>query len=230
MLSLQTLAFVLVLLLSTYLTVLCSTPPNPTPARVWKKDALGYYASSSAANIRRILITGFTIFHVALILALPGAEAICPHLANLNALLFKWSTYTLTCFLLIICIGAPLRFMSFQRLGKNFTFNLAQPDRLTTTGIYRYVQHPSYTGQVVVLGTNSVLFLRWDGVLACWIPETVSATLNGWGYMAFSLAFLLMAWKLAQRVKDEETILRETFGHEWEKWHHSAKRFIPGVF
>ncbi|KAH7142704.1 hypothetical protein B0J13DRAFT_415887, partial [Dactylonectria estremocensis] len=106
---------------------------------------------------------------------------ICPHPANLNAELSNWSAYTITCFLLIVCVGAPLRLISFQRLGKNPTFNLAQPDRLSTTGIYRYIQHPRYIGQVVILRTNSVLFLRWDGALACWIPETASAILNGWG-------------------------------------------------
>jgi len=230
MLSLTNVSFALALLLSSYLTVLCSTPPNPTPTRIWKQDGLGYYASSSAATIRRVLVAGLTVCHVALVLALPDARGICPHTANLSARLFKWSPYTLACLFVIICVGVPLRLKSFQRLGKNFTFNLAQPDRLTTTGIYSYIQHPSYTGQVLVLGLNAILFLRWDGSLACWIPETVSGLLKGWGSVAFALIFLLMAWKLSLRVKDEEAMLRETFGQEWERWHHSTKRFVPGIF
>jgi len=28
---------------------------------------------------------------------------------------------------------------------------------------------------------------------------------------------------------DEEKILRDTFGKEWEIWHQKTKRFIPGL-
>jgi protein-S-isoprenylcysteine O-methyltransferase Ste14 len=36
-----------------------------------------------------------------------------------------------------------------------------------------------------------------------------------------------MAWK---RVKEEEMMLKSTFGKEWEVWHAKTKRFVPGLF
>jgi protein-S-isoprenylcysteine O-methyltransferase Ste14 len=32
-------------------------------------------------------------------------------------------------------------------LGQNFTFRLAKPKTFITSGMYRYVQHPSYTDE-----------------------------------------------------------------------------------
>jgi protein-S-isoprenylcysteine O-methyltransferase Ste14 len=34
---------------------------------------------------------------------------------------------------------------------------------------------------------------------------------------------------LFTRVKDEEEMLKGQFGKEWEEWHRSTKRFIPGI-
>jgi protein-S-isoprenylcysteine O-methyltransferase Ste14 len=35
---------------------------------------------------------------------------------------------------------------------------------------------------------------------------------------------------LVVRVRDEERMLRGSFGKEWEVWHTKTGRFIPGVF
>jgi protein-S-isoprenylcysteine O-methyltransferase Ste14 len=35
---------------------------------------------------------------------------------------------------------------------------------------------------------------------------------------------------LRKRVREEETMLKKTFGNEWEPWHARTKRFVPGVF
>jgi len=38
----------------------------------------------------------------------------------------------------MLCIGIPLRLLSFSTLGYNFTFGLAKLDGLVTSGIYTY--------------------------------------------------------------------------------------------
>jgi protein-S-isoprenylcysteine O-methyltransferase Ste14 len=38
---------------------------------------------------------------------------------------------------------------------------------------------------------------------------------------------LRVTWK---RVHEEEAMMKETFGKEWEEWHKRTKRFIPGFF
>ncbi|KAK0627592.1 hypothetical protein B0T14DRAFT_424253, partial [Immersiella caudata] len=71
---------------------------------------------------------------------------------------------------LIMCGGIPLRLVSYAALGKNFTFTLAEPDRLTATGLYSYVQHPSYAGLPVLVVCNVALLCKTDGALSCWAP------------------------------------------------------------
>lgn len=57
-LSLTNVSLALARLLSSYLTMLCSPSPNSTSTRIWKQAGLGYYASSSAGTIRRVLAAG----------------------------------------------------------------------------------------------------------------------------------------------------------------------------
>lgn len=147
----------------------------------------------------------------------------------MNLDLVTWSPSTAIPLVLIIFVGIPLRLVSYASLGTNFTFALTQPDTLSTTGIYRYVQHPSYTGLVVLLMSLAALLCRVDGVLACcWVPSawypTVSA-LTRWLGVPLGLAILFAAvWT---RVKQEERMLRDHFGKEWETWHASTNRFFP---
>ncbi|KAL1869066.1 hypothetical protein VTK73DRAFT_3405 [Phialemonium thermophilum] len=238
MASFSTLTFVVTFLLVGWLTLLCTTPPNkPAPSRRWKHDRVEIWVTSTGLITRWILIVAAVLYHAALALVFPSltdkgssANVICPHPRNLNPTLFSWNAHTALCFLLVICIAAPVRFTSFSHLGKNFTFVLAKPDHLVTTGIYSYVQHPSYTGQFLVFVAHLSLVLRWDAGPGCLVPEAVRARLDGWGFI---LCMLFTAWvlrKLAQRVQDEEAMLRQMFGEEWERWHRSTKRFIPGVF
>ena len=74
--------------------------------------------------------------------------------------------------LLILLIATPLRLQSYTTLGKNFTFHLAAPDKLVTTGIYSYVQHPSYTGLILLLVGNWFLLFSPEGGVWCgvWLP------------------------------------------------------------
>ncbi|KAI5464815.1 hypothetical protein BGZ63DRAFT_378749 [Mariannaea sp. PMI_226] len=227
--SISDVTFCATVLLSSFITMLCSSPPGAAPKQEWKKDRLGAYASPRAASVRRGVAVGLGIYHGALVLTNLSASPICPAPGNLNTNLFSWNAYTAACLFSIICVGGPLRLTAFAGLGQNFTFRLGPPDRLITGGIYQYIQHPSYTGQMLVLVANLALFIRWDGPLSCWIPASVSGLLDGWGLLLSSILVFGMFRKLVHRVKDEEVMLKETFGAEWVKWNQSTKRFIPWV-
>ncbi|KAI1453140.1 hypothetical protein F4805DRAFT_470291 [Annulohypoxylon moriforme] len=150
---------------------------------------------------------------------------------GLNPELVTWSAATSIPLALILCAGVPLRLGAYSSLGKNFTFDLAEPDGLKTDGIYRYVQHPSYTGILIILACNVRLLGRMDGALSCWIPPQWYSTLRTLGW-----AFILPTWLslsmfgLWMRVKEEESMLQAKFGEDWEKWHARTARFIPGIF
>jgi len=121
---------------------------------------------------------------------------------------------------------------AYKGLGANFTFQLARPSGLIKTGIYRYVQHPSYLGLWVVRCVDFFTLNRGDGVISCVMPGWWEKVLRvPWlsevlaGGLAIGMGFVLWI-----RVRDEEEMLKKEFGREWEEWHGKTARFIPGVF
>lgn len=119
---------------------------------------------------------------------------------------------------------------AYSNLGKNFTFGLAKPNGLVTEGIYAYVQHPSYTGLALMAVGSFFVFFRLDGAAACFVSPEYWPLLHSWSATVYVGSGLLLVLTLATRVMQEETMLKELFGAEWEQWHTRTKRFIPGVF
>ena len=146
---------------------------------------------------------------------------------GLNPDLITWSAATSIPLALILCAGIPLLLVSYASLGKNFTFTLMEPDRLTTTGIYRYVQHPSYIRIMVLLVCNAALLIRMDGVLSCWVPPQWYQDLRA-VYLALTpVGLVVLIFEIWTRVSQEEHMLRARFDVEWEIWHAKTARFIP---
>ena len=146
---------------------------------------------------------------------------------GLNSDLITWSPATSVPLALIICAGIPLRLVSYASLGKNFTFALAEPDRLTTTGIYRYIQHPGYTGLVVLAVCDVVLLGRVDGVLSCWIPPRWYQAVKTLWWVSAPIGLSILVFGIWTRVRQEERMLRAKFNIEWENWHAITPRFVP---
>jgi hypothetical protein len=73
----------------------------------------------------------------------------------LNPSLFTWSWRTSIC-LGGILIAAPVRLLAFKQLGPNFTFQLAVPGKLVTTGLYVFLLYLSLTPHFLPLS-------RWEG-------------------------------------------------------------------
>ncbi|KAJ5595416.1 uncharacterized protein N7459_001624 [Penicillium hispanicum] len=216
-----------------YLCALCTTPPNPSPERKDRHntDRVSFFTGSFATVVRRIAVTAIT-YHALLVVLPDYAPArlpqMCPRAANRDAALFQWSAVSAAA-LLLIYLGAYVRLAAYHGLGQFFTFHLAAPDRLVTTGVYRWIQHPSYLGLVLIEMGCGALFLRWDATPACWMAEETFARFQGWGTAVIAGGFGLGLVILSTRVRDEEEMLRQKFGQEWEAWHRSTKRFIPGL-
>ncbi|KAJ1337811.1 protein-S-isoprenylcysteine O-methyltransferase [Microdochium nivale] len=151
---------------------------------------------------------------------------------GLSTSLLTWTPYTAVPLFIIILIGAPLRLIPYSALAQNFTFALAEPDRLMTSGIYSIVQHPSYTGLAALFFGNSVMYYRYDTpMIACLIPPEwyplAKLFIMGFIWPAFVFAGV---FGISVRVKQEERMLKNKFGKEWVQWHKRTARFIPGVF
>jgi protein-S-isoprenylcysteine O-methyltransferase len=83
---------------------------------------------------------------------------------------------------LLILVGLLLRVLAIIQLRHNFTMALSVPDCIVTTGIYRYLRHPSYVGSFLVIVGGALI------------------------HVVLGLGLLTMAFFLA-RITQEEAIL-----------------------
>jgi protein-S-isoprenylcysteine O-methyltransferase Ste14 len=111
----------------------------------------------------------------------------------------------------LIAAGIGLRAWSIATLGRMFQYQITiQPGhRVITTGPYRHLRHPSYTGIALVLAGI---------VLAC---DDV------WGLVA---AVVLGGAGLAVRIRAEEQQLARALGDEYERFAAGRKRLLPGIW
>jgi protein-S-isoprenylcysteine O-methyltransferase Ste14 len=112
--------------------------------------------------------------------------------------------------LVIILSGMVLRFIAIRSLGKFFTVNLTlhSNHHLITTGPFRYLRHPSYTG----------LLLSFFGL---------GLSLNNW-ISLFSLVIPIFVIIL-KRVDLEEKMLISQFGQEYLDYRKKTWKLIPGI-
>ena len=220
---------------STIGSLIAMSPPHPDEETISEKpDAVWFMAVKS---IRMLTLAPFVLA------ALHTCSLACffPHLPRamyrygkenkLNTSLITWSAATCVPLVLILCFGIPMRLISYAWLGKNFTFALKEPDGLVTDGIYHYVQHPSYLGGYILISGDTMLLLRIDGVLSCWVPpQWYQVAKKIWWWYVTPAWLSLIAFTIYVRISQEESMLLATFGTQWEKWHATTARFIPGFF
>ncbi|KIW08447.1 uncharacterized protein PV09_01350 [Verruconis gallopava] len=225
-------SLVVALGLATHLIRVCNRTPN-TPRVKYDKDKLFAipFVKEHGPVILEYLFVIPCVYHIVLTATLRDREpsALCPHPNHPDHKYFTWSPYTVIC-LSIIFASATLRLLAFRTLGKNFTFELAQPDRLITTGIYAYVQHPSYGPLFVLICATVMLFLPLDGALGCLLPFSAVELWITWHWYILACIIVIMSIALGVRVRDEEAMLKETFGKAWIEWNQRTPRFVPYLF
>jgi len=110
----------------------------------------------------------------------------------------------------LFILGAALRMAAMIAMGPRFTVWVAiqEDHRLETTGLYRFVRHPSYTGAIL--------------------------TLLGWALTFRSLPGLLLAATavpiLASRAAAEERLLITEFAAEYTDYRRRSWRLLPWVY
>ena len=136
-------------------------------------------------------------------------QTVCPTSQYLDPQLFRWSKSALNS-LALLYLGSYIRLQAYAQLGTNFTYRIAKPDQLVTTGLYAYVRHPSYTGLLMVLLAMYSLFLRQRGLVSCWAPlvneKMVTDEMHAFlvPVIGFSCAIYMF---MVRRVRDEETLM-----------------------
>ena len=233
--------YALTVLHAGYLLQLAFRQPSPKVISQKTESWAMYLAASPTGMFFARTITLLIALHHAIVsltlshtlLPSPSRQTtICPTLQHLDPRLFTWSLPTLIS-LSLLYIGITIRLRAYTELGTNFTFRVAAPDKLVTSGVYTHIRHPSYTGLLIVLVAYYLLLIRPRGVLSCW-AGVVGEELVGEGRYAYVLPVvgfsvfiaLFMVW----RVKEEEAVMEREFGEKWRRYRAGTKKFVPFVY
>jgi protein-S-isoprenylcysteine O-methyltransferase Ste14 len=113
--------------------------------------------------------------------------------------------------IIVIILGAALRWWAIFTLGQYFTFEVAvrSTQAVVRSGPYRYVRHPSYTAILIMLLGVGIVLLNWASLVVLLVTGLI-----GLGY----------------RVRVEEQALVEALGQTYVDYMRHTKRFIPFIF
>jgi protein-S-isoprenylcysteine O-methyltransferase Ste14 len=106
-----------------------------------------------------------------------------------------------------LLLGAAFMIWGLHHIGRNITFSIRTRENhaLVTTGPYRWVRHPLYTGGMVEAVGLCLLMANWSVALSAGLF---------WSLIAY-------------RTPMEEKKLIETFGYEYRQYMQRVGRFLP---
>jgi protein-S-isoprenylcysteine O-methyltransferase len=122
----------------------------------------------------------------------------------------RWDLFS-SVMLAISVAGALFRAWAVAVLGRFFTWHVRvqEGQNVISSGPYRFVRHPSYTGA----------WFLWVCALLL---------INAW--IAAALAGLLLLIAFARRIGYEETLMLQAFGDEYRAYGLKVKRLVPLVW
>lgn len=111
----------------------------------------------------------------------------------------------------IVWLGFAVRVWAVVALGAAFrtTVEVDQGQTVVTTGPYRWVRHPSYTGMLIISLGFGIAFASW---------------------LALVLCVVLPPMALLRRIKIEESELMRVLGEPYRAYSIRTKRLIPGIW
>ena len=113
--------------------------------------------------------------------------------------------------LIVMWLGLAIRVWAIAALGRSFrtTVEVDPGQAVVSSGPYRWVRHPSYTGLLLILSGFGLALGHWPALVAC---------------VALPLPALL------RRIQVEETELTRVLGEPYEAYRRQTRRLIPGVW
>ena len=233
--------YALTILHAGYLIQLSFRQPSSKIISIKTESWLMWIAASPIGMVFARTVTLAIAIHQAVVAlavskSLPNSDdvlhAVCPTPQYLDPGLFTWSRAAIVA-LALLYLGSYVRFQAYAQLGTNFTYRIAKPDQLVTSGLYAYVRHPSYTGLLMVLLAMYSLLLRQRGLVSCWAPlvdeKMVTDVKHAYlvPVIGFSCAIYLF---MIRRVRDEEAMMEREFGQQWREHKLRTKKFVPYVY
>ncbi len=113
--------------------------------------------------------------------------------------------------LVVVVLGAALRWWSIFALGRYFTFEVAvrSTQSVVQSGPYRFVRHPSYTAILIMLLGVGLVLENWVSLVTLLVTGLIG---------------------LLYRIKVEELALVEGLGQPYVEYMRHTRRLIPLMF
>lgn len=113
--------------------------------------------------------------------------------------------------LTLLLLGVALRTWAILALGRFFKFVVVVQDghHVVSTGPYRFIRHPSYTGALLALAGTGIVLDSWLSILA----------LTGLPLLAILV-----------RIRVEEAYLAANLGHDYQAYTARTRRLMPGLW
>mgnify|MGYP001227041713 FL=1 len=105
-------------------------------------------------------------------------------------------------------IAALLIFFGWQRIYRQYWSKEQGKGQLVTTGIYRWIRHPQYTGFLMI--TLGMLF--------------------EWATLPMLVMYPILIWLYVRLAKREEADMRAEFGPAYDEYRARTGMFLPRLF
>jgi protein-S-isoprenylcysteine O-methyltransferase Ste14 len=124
--------------------------------------------------------------------------------------IYHWDTFFVIGAILII-IGLIIRISSIMTLKQQFTYTVTKIEdhELIEKGLYKWIRHPGYLGQLIIFTGISASLSNWLSIVLMIIP-----VLSGYIY----------------RIIVEERFMIEQMGEKYRNYQARTKRLIPGIY
>jgi protein-S-isoprenylcysteine O-methyltransferase Ste14 len=124
--------------------------------------------------------------------------------------IYHWNTLFIIGSVLV-AFGLIIRVTSILKLKQQFTYTVTKIEnhQLIDTGLYKYIRHPGYLGQLIIFFGIATSLSNWLSVLLMIIPVLV-------GYI--------------NRIRVEEKFMVEQLGQNYIEYQNRTKKLIPNVF
>ena len=124
--------------------------------------------------------------------------------------IYNWNTFFVIGMALVV-IGMMIRIHSILTLRQFFTYSVAKVEnhRIIETGLYKFIRHPGYLGQIIIFIGIATSISNWLSILAMMIPIT--------------FAYLY-------RIKVEERFMIEQMGENYLTYQNRTKKLIPTIY
>ncbi len=112
---------------------------------------------------------------------------------------------------LLMWLGLAIRAWAVATLGRAFrtTVEVDSDQPVVTSGPYRRVRHPSYTGLLLVLAGLGLCLGNWFGLVICTV---------------------LPGLAVLRRIRIEEAELARVLGEPYREYRLRTKRLVPGLW